>query len=397
MAVLESRSPLTSEERIFKRKLIMRDVIALVSLFFITAALAVLTYFLFNSFLRRRQTLAQTWLHEGETAMASGRPGEAVDAFRSALEYGPAQRETEAKLAMALDAAGREQEAVAYFNTLLESEPGNGQINLAVARIAAKQGNESRAVEYYQRALDGTWEGDGYTRRRAVRLELARYLIGSADDSRARSQLLIAAGNAPDDPAIKMEIAGLMEDAQDPSDALEIYRGIAEKQPGRIDAIEGAARVAVAMGRFNLARAYLEETLKSTDFSSQPESIQSQYRQMLADTRQLLNLYPETDLQVGERADRILHASTIAQARLNACMANGNVSDPQITSLAARWQQFPAKLNAVDLARQPQLEQSIMNLVYATELQTQQVCGPATGEDLIFLKIAKSPSAVEQQ
>ena len=397
MAVFELRSPLAPEERLFKRKLIVRDVIALVSLFVITGALAVLTYFLFNSFLHRRQALTQTWLQEGETAMASGHPEEAVDAFRSALEYGPAQRETEAKLAMALSAAGREQEAVSYFNTLLESEPGNGQINLELARIAAKQRNESRAVEYYQRALDGTWQGDGYARRRAVRLELARYLIAAGDYARARSQLLTSAGNAPDDPGIKMEIADLMEKAQDPADALEIYRSIAERSPGRIEALEGAGRVALAMGRFNQARAYLEEAVRHPDFGSQPESVRLQYSQMLADTIQLLNLFPAANLDVGQRAQRILHAATTAQTRLAACTANGTSQDPQLAGLATKWQQIPAKLTPADLARAPQLEQSIMNLVYSTEFETERTCGTPTGEDLLYLKIAKSPLAAGQQ
>jgi tetratricopeptide (TPR) repeat protein len=397
MAVFELRSPLTPEERQYKRRLILHDLIALASLFVITAALAVLTYFLFNSFLRRRQALTQTWLQKGETAMATGHPDQAVDAFRSALEYGPAQRATEAKLAMALSAAGREQEAVSYFNTLLETEPGNGQINLELGRIAAKQGNESRAVEYYQRALDGTWEGDGYSRRRTVRLELARYLIGVADYPRARTQLLIAAGNAPDNPDVKLEIAGLMEKAQDPADALEIYRAIAEEKPGRIESLEGAGRVALTMGRFTLARAYLEELESHKDFASQPEPVQSQYRGMLTDTVQLVNLYPATNLEVGERAQRILHAATVAQARLVACTANGTSHDPQLAGLAAKWQQVPAKAKPENLARQPQLEQSIMNLVYMTELETERTCGSPTGEDLLYLKIAKSPLAAGQQ
>jgi tetratricopeptide (TPR) repeat protein len=397
MAVFELRSPLTPEERLYKRKLIIRDVIALVSLFVITAVLAVLTYFLFNSFLRRRQALAQTWLQEGERAMASGHPEEAVDAYRSALEYGPAQRATEAKLAMALLAAGRQQEAVSYFNTLLESEPGSGQINLELARIAAKQGNESGTIEYYQRALDGTWEGDGYARRRAVRLELARYLIRVADYPRARTQLLIAAGNAPDDPGIKMEIAGLMEKAQDPSDALEVYRSIAEEKPDRIDALEGAGRVALAIGRFALARAYLEEVVRHAGFASQPESIRSQYSEMLTDTAQLLNLYPGVNLKVGDRAQRILHAATVAQALLNACTTSSTLHDQQLAGLSAKWQGLPAKLKPMDLARQPQLEQSIMTLVFTTELETERTCGPPNGEDLLYLKIAKSPLAAGQQ
>src|SRR5580704_3065829 len=178
MAVFELRSPLTAEERQHKRKLILRDMLALLGLFAITAALAIATYFLFNSFSRRRQALAERWFERGESAISNGHPEQAVDAFRSALEYDPGQRETEIKLAMALSAAGRSEEAISYFNTLLESEPGNGLINLESARLAVKQRNESRAVEYYRRALDGTWQGDGYERRRMVRLELARYLIG---------------------------------------------------------------------------------------------------------------------------------------------------------------------------------------------------------------------------
>ena len=155
MAVFELRSPLTAEERQHKRKLILRDMLALLGLFAITAALAVATYFLFNSFSRRRQALAERWFERGESAISNGHPEQAVDAYRSALEYDPGQRETEIKLAMALSAAGRSEEAISYFNTLLESEPGNGLINLELARLAARQRNESRAVEYYQRALDG--------------------------------------------------------------------------------------------------------------------------------------------------------------------------------------------------------------------------------------------------
>src|SRR5271165_1254603 len=219
MPVFELQSPLTAEERLYKRKLILRDVVSLSSLFAITVALAVLTWFLFNSFARHRLELAHRWLARGQAAMVSGHPEQAVEAFRSALEYDPAQRETEINLAMALAAADRTLEATSYFNTLLETEPGNGIINLELARLSAKQGNKPKAVEYYQRALDGTWQGDGYERRRAVRLELARYLLDQKDYARARTQLLIAAGNAPDDPKIKVQIAAMMEEAQDPANA----------------------------------------------------------------------------------------------------------------------------------------------------------------------------------
>ncbi len=397
MAVFELRSPLTAEERQHKRKLILRDMLALLGLFAITAALAVATYFLFNSFSRRRQALAQRWFERGESAISSGHPEQAVDAYRSALEYDPGQRETEIKLAMALSAAGRSEEAISYFNTLLESEPGNGLINLELARLAARQRNESRAVEYYQRALDGRWQGDGYERRRLVRLELARYLISQKDYARAHTQLLVAAGNAPDDPGIKLEIARLMEQAQDPANALEIYRNLAERKPCPIEALEGAGRVAFALGRFQLARVYLEQVLSHRDFVSQPDAVQSSTRELLAATIQVLDLFPGAELPARERAKRVLHAAEVAKGRLQACSMSRPTPPPSLADLATKWQQVPDKLSPLALELDPQMEQMMMNLVFDTEKQTATACGSPGGEDALLLKIAQSPVGVEMQ
>jgi len=45
----------------------------------------------------------------------------------------------------------------------------------------------------------------------------------------------------------------------------------------------------------------------------------------------------------------------------------------------------------------PQLEQTIMQLVYQTEQITSQQCGPPTGNDALLLKMARAPEAIEQQ
>src|SRR5580698_819306 len=172
MAALQLRSALTPEERLQKQKLILRDALALFSLFAIAIVLFFVTYLLFHSFSVHRQQLAQRWLARGDSALHAGQPQVAIDALRSALAYAPDEENLQIELAEALAAAGRTQEAVAYFNTLLETQPGNGLINLQLARLAARQGSEVLAIQYYQTALDGTWEGDGYIRRREVRLEL---------------------------------------------------------------------------------------------------------------------------------------------------------------------------------------------------------------------------------
>lgn len=387
MSVQPLRSSLSPEERLEKRRLIVRDLIALLSLFAITLVLATLTYFLFRSFSLHRQELAQRWLTRGRAAMAAKHPEQAVQALRSALEYQPGERQTEIELASALAAAGHNQEAAAYFATLLEAEPGNGLINLELARLAAKQGKESSAVENYERALDGTWQGDGYLRRLSVRLELTRYLLSRQDYAHARTQLLIASGNAPDEPKVKLEIAGLMEQAQDPSSALEIYRKLAQRKPENLEALEGAGRAAGAVGRYTLVSQYLRRALNHPDFDKRPEEEQQVVRNSLSDATRLLALYPSPELNVHERAERILHNVQTARNRFTGCTAGQIAAQP---TLATRWQQVPQNLKVQSLERDPQMEEQLMTLVFDTEKQTAITCGAPAGDDALLLKMAQA-------
>jgi tetratricopeptide (TPR) repeat protein len=176
MATLHAGTVLTPEERLARRQLILRDAFSLLTLFLITAVIFVLTLFLFRSFTNHRQELGARWKARGEVALHAGHPAVAIDDLRSALAYVPS-RDTEIELATALADAGKTQEATVYFTTLWESAPGDGTINVQLAHLAAKDGNEAQAIFHYQSALDGTWQGNGYDRRREVRLEMARYLI----------------------------------------------------------------------------------------------------------------------------------------------------------------------------------------------------------------------------
>ncbi|MFT4112855.1 tetratricopeptide repeat protein [Silvibacterium sp.] len=409
---MELRSPLSAEERIEKRKLIVRDVTALLTLFAITAVLATLTWLLFSSFTQHRKDLAQRWLTRGRAAMAAGHPDQAVIALRSALEYqegAPAaeQRETEIALASALAAAGRANEATAYFNTLLEAAPGNGVINLQLARLAAKQGHEAQAVESYQRALDGVWQGDGYQRRLQVRLELVGYLLSLKEFSRAQGELLTAAGNAPDEPEIKIRIAGLMEQAGDPQNAFLLYRKLATEHKPPLEALEGAGRTAAALGRFQIARQFLARALGDFALDKQPESERDAVRNQLASAVRLLSLYPDPDLTPRARTQRILRDVAIAQARFDGCLQKAQASaSPDSTNsqtvpgslgaLDARWQQVPPNLNLHSLEDDPDLQQSLMTLVYDTEKVTAQTCGQPTGNDALLFEIAQAPWAIDQ-
>lgn len=396
MAVFELRSALTTEERQQRQKLILRDTLALSSLLLIVIVLFFVTLALFHSFTIHRQRLAKRWHERGENALHAGQPLAALNALRSALAYAPDDENLQIELAEALAEAGRTQEAVAYFNTLLESRPGNGMINLQLARLAAKQGEETKALDYYEDALDGTWEGDGYTRRREVRLELAQYLIDRNQYDRARNQLLIAAGNAPDDINIELQIAAMLESTRDPVNALHLYQKALEHRPARLAALEGAGRTAYALNRFLQAKGYLGRTLNHPSFEKLPASIQAQFRHMLADTDHILLLYPSPDLNVRARAERILSNRKIAQERLANCLSTKAAVPPELQSLSSQWQQLPARLRLLQLEQDPQLEQTIMQLVYQTEQVTSEQCGAPAGDDALLLKIAQAPEAVEQ-
>ena len=395
MATVQTGAILTPEERLARRRLILRDAISLLSLFLITAIIFTLTLFLFRSFTNHRQELGARWKTRGEAALRAGHPEVAIDDLRSSLAYVP-NRETEIELAIALAAAGRTQEAAVYFSTLWESAPGDGTINLQLARLAAKQGDETQAIFYYQSALDGTWQGNGYDRRREVRLELARYLIARREYSPARTQLQIAAGNSPDNPAIKIEIAGLLEQAADPQDALGIYRSLILRPDAPVAALEGAGRTAFAVGLYRVAADSLGRALASPFTSPQPENQIVADRTMLEISQHILTLYPAYDLPPRTRAERVLAIRRIARGRLFSCAGSSAAAPPKLAALVSRWDLLPSEFTLPQLEQQPDLEQSLLQLAWDTETTTSQVCGAPAGEDALLLRISQNPAAVEQ-
>src|ERR1700684_1638605 len=335
MSFFALKTPLSAADRIERRRLIFADTLSLVTLFAITALLAILTNYLYQSYASHQVSLANRWLDRGEQAMRDGKPQAAIDALSSALAFAPSDRNTEIKLAEALASAGRIQEASVYFNTLLESQQGSGLINLQLARLAARQGNTSQAIEDYQRAIYGNWEGDGYVRRRDVRFELINYLISHQMLDQARSELLVAAGNAPeDDISVQLEIARTMEKAQDPADALHIYKAVLHRHPTLQEALDGAGRTAFELGRSLEATRYLARALESSSVDREQTAALAEDRDMLSEATRLLQLYPSSRLSSRERNTRILTDRKLAMARLAECTQE-KASAPAKTSEVA--------------------------------------------------------------
>ncbi|MGB9148005.1 MAG: hypothetical protein WCC14_19440, partial [Acidobacteriaceae bacterium] len=82
---------------------------------------------------------------------------------------------------------------------------------------------------------------------------------------------------------------------------------------------------------------------------------------------------------------------------LTACAASTSAAPAPLASVVTRWAQLPTQLAVNELEQQPDLEQTILQLVYDTETVTAQVCGAPTGDDALLLRIAHNPGAVEQE
>jgi tetratricopeptide (TPR) repeat protein len=381
-----------------KRKLILRDALTFLSLALITAVLFAVTSFLFHSFAAHRAELAQRWAARGQAAIASGHPDQAIVALRTALSYAPGERSYELLLAQALGDAGHTEESYNYFLGLWETQPGNGFINLRLARLAAKKNDMQSAINYYRAAIYGTWEGDGPIRRRDVRLELARYLIAHHELSSARTELLVAGGNAPDDVGLALTIGQLLEQANAPYDALNYYQKVLSRNPNDQQALEAAGRLEYGFGHFEEAHRLLERA-EHEHVPSAPDQVWPADLQAMLDTsKRIVSIEPSKKLAETERVARILRATYLAKKRFDSCSAQlsaTNAPSSPLQTLSARWTGEEATLNRAALLNHRSKQEAVMKLVYDTETLTSQVCGAPSGDDALLLLLAKSPKAVE--
>jgi tetratricopeptide (TPR) repeat protein len=378
----------TDEFSSARRRLMLRDAVTFLGLTLLTAVLFAVTLFLFRSFAAHRAELAQRWSERGRIAISQGKPDQAVVALRTALSCAPDDRSSELLLAQALGDAGHLDEAYNYFLGLRETEPGDGFINLRMARLAAQKRDTQAAVNYYRAAIYGTWEGDGTVRRREVRLELARYLIAHHDNDNARSELLIAGGNNPNDVGFALILADLLQQAGYRQDALSYYQKVLALEPKNETALAAAGRMEYEGGNFEEAHRLLEEAVREQ--GDAPADIST----MIENSARIVSLSPAEKLSAGERVERILRARELAKRRFDSCVAQvstaGALASP-LQSLGARWANADAKLSREDLLEEAIAQDATIRLIFDTEVQTNQICGAPSGDDALLLLLAKSP------
>lgn len=372
----------------------LRDTLTLSVLVIATIALYVITSFLFRSFAAHRSELARQYAATGRAALIAGQPEQAISSLRVSLSYNPDDTENHLLFAEALAQAHHTEEATNYFLSLRELRPADGFINLQLARLARQKGDDRQAIDYYRSSALGNWDGDGVTARRQVQLEFAEYLIQRGDLGGARSQIFIAATNAPETADLDILFADWLVKANDPAAALGFYRKAVALDPHNFNALFEAGSIAYELRRYQDAADLLSLALRRTP-AAERNNFQAVRAAKLEDnTRRILNLTLSADLPPRQRVEHLRTALPIAKARLEGCatgVASLSTLPASIQALQARWQDA-TKLTGRPIPADNTADQdAVARLIFDTEIESARFCGAPSGDDALLLLLARTP------
>jgi hypothetical protein len=108
----------------------------------------------------------------------------------------------------------------------------------------------------------------------------------------------------------------------------------------------------------------------------------------------ILQLLPPSAEDPRERVARVLADREIARKRLSACAAHLAPDDTTLEDLKSRWSGDDGNADDAALRRDPALQDSAMQLVYDTEMQTARACGAPAGDDALLLRLATTPHGI---
>jgi tetratricopeptide (TPR) repeat protein len=361
--------------------------------FALLAVLFVVTGIAARNYHASEKALAEQWYEKGEAALKAGNPQDAVDDFRTALNYSADNSLYELRLAEALIAVGQRDQAETYLQTLWEREPGDGTINLELARLDARRNDIQDARRFYHDAIFGSWPNDAVTQRRNAHLELVRYLIEKGLVTEADAELISVQANLPESATLYTQVGGLFMQVKDFSHALEIFRQAIELNRKDRQAYLGAGESAFHLGHYLDARSYL---LRASEGGKQAEDIAAE----LAVSESVVSLDPySTHLSQRERIRRTVQAFNRALARLQDCAKSRGIELPgtptagNLQTAYADAVKLEPSVTEAKLLRQVDLSSTVMDQVSSMEEASAAVCGEGTAEDQAILLISRERGA----
>ena len=285
---------------------------SLVWVFVVLATLFGATTVLASWYSSERLRRASDYFNAGQRLESRGELGEAIEAYRNALEISP-KSEYRLALAQSLIRSGRPEGASTYLTELLRSDIASGEPNLLLARIAAKEGRADAAVNYYQRAIYGFWPRDAQKSRLDARWELIGFLESAHMKKQATAQLLELSEQAPGDAPILLQIGKRLLANNAPSQAAELFREVLRIQTGNGEAQAGLAEAQFALAQYVEAQAGFRKALREGQNS---EEVRRSYEIV----NQVLALDPvRHDLSPIERYRRSLLLLERSAALVSAC------------------------------------------------------------------------------
>jgi len=370
------------------------DAVIFAALVLVAAAGFGATYAITKAYDRRQDSLARRWFQLGEADLSSGKPQAAISDFRTALIYSRDNPQYRLRLAQALAANNNIPQAIAYFLNLWEEQPGSGAINLDLARLYARDHQPRKAAQYYNNAIYGVWPGDAVASRRQARIEYIQFLRQQNQPAQAQAEAIaLVAATPPNDIAGHFQAADLLLQIGSPQQALAQYTDLLKADPAK--ASLGAGQAAFQLGWFRTATVHLRAAL---DHGIDDPAA----KDMLAQAETVLSLDAlKRHLSSAEAAKRISTAYVLAGARLQQCAAEKHeqlqVAPPTsaLQLLYAEWTRAGSQLRRV--ARDPDLRDDVMDLVFRIENTTALDCGePNRGPDWALLTLSRYGEGVQR-
>jgi tetratricopeptide (TPR) repeat protein len=331
----------------------------------------------------------------GLSYQQTGQLDRAVEQFRAALIYDPDNDQIQLSLGRALRDTGRLDEAESYLLTLWERRPQDSTINLALGRLAARRGNIEEALRYYHNAIYGGWKSDSDANRRMARFELIDFLLQKSDRADAQSELIALVPALPNEVGLHIHVGDLFMRAQDPASALSQYQAALHEDRNNSAALFGAGQAAFQLGRYRTAQSYLQSAAEASEPRAQVQL-------------QTANLVLQSDpfrrgISDAERNRRIRLAFERAGERLDKCRLTNGGGNTDLTpvssglaSLKSEWVNMRPKLKTMNRQTESDLPDTLMDLVFQIEQQTDRACGTPEGIDLALLLISRDRAGVDR-
>jgi tetratricopeptide (TPR) repeat protein len=377
------RRALDAESRFVHREvigLLVLSVVVVVGVFLTRAAAEA------NRTLRSRDAAA--WYQLARRQEREGRAAAAVRALRRATALDRQRREYRIALGTALAANGEDAAARQVLLDIRDSAPDDADVNVQLAHLDARGGHVDRAVRYYQSALQELWRENQQMTRRALRVELIRFLVAHGRPNRALAEAITLSSNTPDHAAAQNEAGWLLLETGDPGRALAMFRRVLGRHRTDAAALEGAGAAAFDTGDYAAALRYLRAAGPSL----------SSHR---VELRTIAGLVMSRDpfragLRLDERRRRLIVDLETARERLENCLKK--TSDEVMHERLERLRQVtavsPATLRLKQLWQFPEALDATYRGIYQIEQDTAG-CGAQTPADRALLIIGRRHAVTE--